>query len=128
MQDKAIWDGLEQTCVAGRFQVIPKEDTLKLLGDQENLALVLDGGNHITAFVTTFGRIIFAKILFQYAAHTESSAAMLERTLRMVFISEPVALIVAMASDKDSYNFCTQLLPGLYSSLFRGLTLLYVYL
>ena len=65
MQDEAIWAGLEQTCVAGRFQVIPKEDTLKLLGDQENLALVLDGGNHITAFVTTFGRIIFAEILFQ---------------------------------------------------------------
>lgn len=128
MQDKAIWAGLEQTCVAGRFQVIPKEDTLKLLGDQENLALVLDGGNHITAFVTTFGRIICAKILFQYAAHTESSAAMLARTLRMVFPSEPVAFIIAMASDKDSYNFCTQLLPGLYSSLFRGLTLLNVYL
>ena len=45
---------------------------------------------------------------------------MLARTLRMVFPSEPVAFIIAMASDKDSYNFCTQLLPGLYSSLFRG--------
>ena len=58
MQDKAIWDGLEQTCVAGRFQVISKADSLKLLGDQEHLALVLDGGEFIAAFVTTFGIMI----------------------------------------------------------------------
>ena len=57
VQDKAIWAGLEQTCVAGRFQGIPKADTLKLLGDQEHLALVLDGGELIVAFVNTFGII-----------------------------------------------------------------------
>ena len=65
---------------------------------------------------------LFAKILFQYAAHTESSARMLERTLKMVFPSQPVTLIIAMTSDKDFYNFCTQLLPGLYSSLLGELS------
>ena len=58
VQDKAIWAGLEQTCVAGRFQGIPKADTLKLLGDQEHLALVLDGGEFIAAFFSTFGLLI----------------------------------------------------------------------
>jgi folylpolyglutamate synthase/dihydropteroate synthase len=51
-------------------------------------------------------------MLSQFTAHTESSAAMLQRTLSMVFPSEPVAFVIAMASDKDPYSFCRQILPG----------------
>jgi hypothetical protein len=53
VHERAIWSGLEQTCVDGRFQVIPKADTVNLLGDQEHLALVLDGGDLIAAFLAS---------------------------------------------------------------------------
>lgn len=84
VHENSIWSGLEQTFVAGRFHVIPK--AIKLgCGD---LTLVLDG------------------------AHTASSAKALASTLKMVFSSESLALVIAMASDKDHYEFCAQLLSG----------------
>lgn len=86
VQENAIWSGLEQTFVTGRFQIVSKAEAARLGG--EHITLVLDG------------------------AHTASSAKALASTLKMVFPSDPLAFVVAMASDKDHYDFCSQLLSG----------------
>lgn len=85
VQESAIWSGLEHTVVPGRFQIVAKEKAMKL-GCKS--ILVLDG------------------------AHTAGSAKALADTLRMVFPRYPLALVIAMASDKDHYQFSSQLLAG----------------
>ncbi|MCO5586968.1 hypothetical protein L7F22_040913 [Adiantum nelumboides] len=86
VKEDAIWAGLEQTFTLGRFQVIPKADSVKVGCDLSTL--VLDG------------------------AHTASSAKALAITLKIAFPSETLALVVAMASDKDHFEFCLELLSG----------------
>ncbi|MCO5559800.1 hypothetical protein L7F22_013404 [Adiantum nelumboides] len=86
VKEDAIWAGLEQTFTLGRFQVMPKADSVKVGCDLSTL--VLDG------------------------AHTASSAKALASTLKIAFPSETLALVVAMASDKDHFGFFLELLSG----------------
>ncbi|KAH7314751.1 hypothetical protein KP509_21G018900 [Ceratopteris richardii] len=86
VEDDAIWSGLKNTHAIGRFQVMSKAASMKTGCNPSTI--VLDG------------------------AHTGTSAKVLVSTLKMVFSSEPLALVVAMASDKDHVEFCAQLLAG----------------
>lgn len=58
----------------------------------------------MTANVSAFGCIL--------SAHTSGSGAALARTLREVFPEECVAVVVAMASDKDHRGFARAILEG----------------
>lgn len=50
-------------------------------------------------------------------AHTEASAKGLSEVIEAVHRNRPLALVVAMASDKDHFSFAKQLLSGTISSI-----------
>jgi dihydrofolate synthase len=50
------------------------------------------------------------------AAHTDASAKALSDVIRMMHPNGPLALVVAMASDKDHVAFARELLSGAIDS------------
>ncbi|CAM6103318.1 unnamed protein product [Calypogeia fissa] len=86
ISDSAIRLGVESTTISGRFQFLTPLEASKLgsLGS----TVILDG------------------------AHTLGSGEALARTLRDVFPEEYVAMVVAMASDKDHQGFARAILEG----------------
>lgn len=86
-QDRSIRAGLENTFLLGRSQFLSSKET-EVLG-LPGATILLDG------------------------AHTKDSAKALVDTVRMAFPDARVALVVAMASDKDHLAFAREFLSGL---------------
>ncbi|KAJ0101556.1 hypothetical protein Patl1_05233 [Pistacia atlantica] len=86
ISDRSIRAGLQGTCLVGRSQFLtPKEaETLGLPGAK----ILLDG------------------------AHTKDSAKALVDTIQMTLPEAKLAIIVAMASDKDHLAFAREFLSG----------------
>lgn len=53
-----------------------------------------------------------------FAAHTKESANALMNTIRMTFPEASLALVVAMASDKDHIGFAREFLSGILPCIF----------
>ncbi|XP_078174692.1 folylpolyglutamate synthetase family protein isoform X3 [Carex rostrata] len=83
---ESIRSGLEQTRLQGRMQFLTKREASAIGVD--NISLLIDG------------------------AHTEASAKGLSEVIEAVHHDRPLALVVAMASDKDHLSFARQLLSG----------------
>ncbi|KAL2607665.1 hypothetical protein R1flu_026238 [Riccia fluitans] len=86
ISDTSIRLGLENTTMPGRFQFASPSEA-KALGS-DGATIILDG------------------------AHTEGSAAALGNTLTRTFPESCLALVVAMASDKEHLAFARALLQG----------------
>nr|CAD1843305.1 unnamed protein product [Ananas comosus var. bracteatus] len=86
ISDASIRAGLERTKLHGRNQFLTQKEA-SAFGLQE-VSLLVDG------------------------AHTEASAKGLSDVIRMAHPDGPLALVVAMASDKDHLAFARQLLSG----------------
>ncbi|TXG66620.1 hypothetical protein EZV62_007895 [Acer yangbiense] len=86
MSDESIRSGLENTCLVGRSQFLTSEDA-EALG-LPGTTILLDG------------------------AHTKESAKALVETIQMMFPEARLALVVAMASDKDHLAFAREFLSG----------------
>ncbi|KAF3432873.1 hypothetical protein FNV43_RR23975 [Rhamnella rubrinervis] len=86
ISDGSIKDGLQHTCLLGRSQFLTSEEA-EALGLPKAMIL-LDG------------------------AHTKESAKALVETIRMTFPKAHLALVVAMASDKDHVGFAREFLSG----------------
>ncbi|XP_030484564.2 dihydrofolate synthetase isoform X1 [Cannabis sativa] len=84
ISDESIRAGLENTCLLGRSQFLTSEEA-EALG-LSNAILMLDG------------------------AHTKDSAKALVDTIQRTFPGAHLALVVAMASDKDHVGFARELL------------------
>ncbi|KAJ7281205.1 hypothetical protein O6H91_Y364800 [Diphasiastrum complanatum] len=84
IRDTAIQRGLECTFLPGRFQLTTSVEA-RALGSCD-AQVILDG------------------------AHTAGSAIMLAKTLKSFFQDIPLALVVAMASDKDHSAFASAML------------------
>ncbi|XP_062120239.1 dihydrofolate synthetase isoform X2 [Humulus lupulus] len=84
ISDESIRAGLETTCLLGRSQFLTSEEA-EALG-LSNVILMLDG------------------------AHTKDSAKALVDTIQRTFPGAHLALVVAMASDKDHVGFARELL------------------
>ncbi|KAB1204980.1 Folylpolyglutamate synthase [Morella rubra] len=84
--DVSIRAGLEHTFLVGRSQFLTSEET-EALG-LHGVTVLLDG------------------------AHTKESANALVNTIQMTFPEAPLALVVAMASDKDHGGFAREFLSG----------------
>ncbi|RZC84897.1 hypothetical protein C5167_047682 [Papaver somniferum] len=86
ISDESIRVGLEHTCLTGRSQFLtPKEaDAVGLAGT----TILVDG------------------------AHTKESARSLTDTIQLTYPDAPLALVVAMANDKDHLAFAKELLSG----------------
>ncbi|KAI5561909.1 hypothetical protein BDE02_15G018600 [Populus trichocarpa] len=87
ISDRSIRAGLENTFLLGRSQFLSSKET-EVLG-LPGATILLDG------------------------AHTKDSAKALVDTVRMAFPDARVALVVAMASDKDHLAFAREFLSGL---------------
>ncbi|XP_023908562.1 dihydrofolate synthetase isoform X1 [Quercus suber] len=86
ISDGSIRAGLEGTFLLGRSQILTSKET-EALGLHGTMVL-LDG------------------------AHTKESANALVKTIKMTFGVAPLALVVAMASDKDHVGFAREFLSG----------------
>ncbi|KAL5813170.1 hypothetical protein ACOSQ3_028120 [Xanthoceras sorbifolium] len=86
MSDESIRSGLENTCLVGRSQFLTSKDA-EALG-LPGATILLDG------------------------AHTKESAKALVDTIQMTFPESRLALVVAMASDKDHLAFAREFLSG----------------
>ncbi|XP_022764203.1 dihydrofolate synthetase-like isoform X2 [Durio zibethinus] len=86
ISDGSIRAGLENTCLQGRSQFLTSKEaeTLGLPGS----TILLDG------------------------AHTKESAKALLETIQMTFPDSRLAIVVAMASDKDHLAFAKEFLSG----------------
>jgi len=60
--------------------------------------------------VTNFVNLLVISVLF--SAHTKESARALVDTIKMAFPDAPLALVVAMATDKDHAAFAKEFLSG----------------
>uniref|UniRef100_A0A6N2ME49 Mur ligase C-terminal domain-containing protein n=1 Tax=Salix viminalis TaxID=40686 RepID=A0A6N2ME49_SALVM len=87
ISDKSIRAGLENTFLLGRSQFLSSKEA-EVLG-LPGATILLDG------------------------AHTKDSAKALVDTVRMAFPDARVALVVAMASDKDHFAFAREFFSGL---------------
>ncbi|XP_068665205.1 dihydrofolate synthetase [Aristolochia californica] len=87
VSDESIHAGLQKTYLPGRSQFLTGNEA-GVLGLPEGLSVLIDG------------------------AHTEASAKGLADTIRMAYPKGPVALVVAMASDKDHLAFAREMLSG----------------
>jgi folylpolyglutamate synthase/dihydropteroate synthase len=65
-------------------------------------------------------------VLLVVAAHTEGSAIALAKTLRDAFPKASLALVVAMACDKDHSAFAQALLKGKHNYLYFSLFICHV--
>ncbi|KAL4594904.1 hypothetical protein ACB092_12G053200 [Castanea dentata] len=86
ISDGSIRAGLEHTFLLGRSQILTSKET-EALG-LHGTTVLLDG------------------------AHTNESANALVKTIKMTFGKAPLALVVAMASDKDHVGFAREFLSG----------------
>ncbi|KAI9161448.1 hypothetical protein LWI28_017580 [Acer negundo] len=86
MSDESLRSGLENTCLVGRSQFLTSKDA-EALG-LPGTTILLDG------------------------AHTKESAKALVETIQMTFPEARLALVVAMANDKDHLAFARQFLSG----------------
>ncbi|XP_075633508.1 dihydrofolate synthetase-like [Castanea sativa] len=86
ISDGSIRAGLECTFLLGRSQILTSKET-EALG-LHGTTILLDG------------------------AHTKESANALVKTIKMTFGEAPLALMVAMASDKDHVGFARGFLSG----------------
>jgi len=86
ISDGSIRAGLEHTFLLGRSQILTSKET-EALG-LHGTTVLLDG------------------------AHTKESANALVKTIKMTFGEAPLALVVAMASDKDHVGFAREFLSG----------------
>ncbi|XP_059434077.1 dihydrofolate synthetase isoform X1 [Corylus avellana] len=86
ISDGSIRAGLERAFLLGRSQFLTQKET-EALG-LHGATVLLDG------------------------AHTKESANALVNTIRMIFPEAPLALVVAMASDKDHVGFAREFLSG----------------
>ncbi|TXG71125.1 hypothetical protein EZV62_006060 [Acer yangbiense] len=86
MSDESLRSGLENTCLVGRSQFLTSKDA-EALG-LSGTTILLDG------------------------AHTKESAKALVETIKMTFPEARLALVVAMASDKDHLAFAREFLSG----------------
>ncbi|XP_075648536.1 dihydrofolate synthetase isoform X2 [Castanea sativa] len=86
ISDGSIRAGLERTFLLGRSQILTSKET-EALG-LHGTTVLLDG------------------------AHTKESANALVKTIKMTFGEAPLALVVAMASDKDHVGFAREFLSG----------------
>ncbi|KAM4068822.1 hypothetical protein ACB094_12G041900 [Castanea mollissima] len=84
ISDGSIMAGLERTFLLGRRQILTSKET-EALG-LHGTTVLLDG------------------------AHTKESANALVKTIKMTFGEAPLALVVAMASDKDHVGFAREFL------------------
>ncbi|KAL4593917.1 hypothetical protein ACB092_M007000 [Castanea dentata] len=86
ISDGSIRAGLERTFLLGRSQILTSKETESL--GLHGTTVLLDG------------------------AHTKESANALVKTIEMTFGEAPLALVVAMASDKDHVGFAREFLSG----------------
>ncbi|KAI9187319.1 hypothetical protein LWI28_026753 [Acer negundo] len=86
MSDESLRSGLENTCLVGRSQFLTSKDA-EALG-LPGMTILLDG------------------------AHTKESAKALVETMQMTFPQARLALVVAMASDKNHLAFAREFLSG----------------
>ncbi|GLT76301.1 hypothetical protein SLA2020_479710 [Shorea laevis] len=86
ISDGSIRVGLEKTCLPGRGQFLTSKESEKL--GLEGASVLLDG------------------------AHTKESAKALLQMIKMAFPGARLALVVAMASDKDHLGFAKEFLSG----------------
>ncbi|GMN44459.1 hypothetical protein TIFTF001_013662 [Ficus carica] len=86
ISDGSIRAGLENTCLLGRSQFLTSMEAERL--GLSKAMIMLDG------------------------AHTKESAKALVHTIRMTFPGARLALVVAMASDKDHVGFAREFLSG----------------
>ncbi|XP_075649674.1 dihydrofolate synthetase-like [Castanea sativa] len=86
ISDGSITAGLERTFLLGRRQILTSKET-EALG-LHGTTVLLDG------------------------AHTKESANALVKTIKMTFGEAPLALVVAMASDKDHVGFAREFLSA----------------
>ncbi|XVF12624.1 hypothetical protein REPUB_Repub08aG0135000 [Reevesia pubescens] len=86
ISDGSIRAGLENTCLPGRSQFLTSKEA-ETLGLQGSTVLI-DG------------------------AHTKESAKALLETIQMTFPDSRLAIVVAMASDKDHLSFAKEFLSG----------------
>ncbi|PKI52124.1 hypothetical protein CRG98_027540 [Punica granatum] len=86
VSEEAIRAGLERTYLLGRSQFLLRDEASKL--KLSGATVLLDG------------------------AHTKDSARALVNTIKMVFPAPRLALVVAMASDKDHIGFAKEFLSG----------------
>ncbi|KAG9448401.1 hypothetical protein H6P81_014529 [Aristolochia fimbriata] len=87
VSDDSILAGLKKTYLPGRSHFLTAKEA-KVLGLPEGLSVLIDG------------------------AHTEASAESLADTIRMAYPKGHIALVVAMASDKDHLAFAREMLAG----------------
>lgn len=64
----------------------------------------------LSRLVTNFVNLVIISVLF--SAHTKESARALVETIKMTFPDAPLALVVAMARDKDHVAFAKEFLSG----------------
>ena len=97
--------GLESVVLPGRFQVLRLDTSLG--GDANS-----DNNDDNSPGFDRHGGAQNDELLFAVldGAHTPESAAALSSTLRTAFPTAPVALVLAMASDKDHRGVCAALL------------------
>ncbi|GKV19839.1 hypothetical protein SLEP1_g30050 [Rubroshorea leprosula] len=86
ISDGSIRVGLEKTCLPGRGQFLTSKESEKL--GLQGASVLLDG------------------------AHTKESAKALLQMIKMAFPGARLALVVAMASDKDHFGFAKEFLSG----------------
>ncbi|GLU09066.1 hypothetical protein SLE2022_259430 [Rubroshorea leprosula] len=86
ISDGSIRVGLEKTCLPGRGQFLTSKESEKL--GLQGASVLLDG------------------------AHTKESAKALLQMIKMAFPGARLALVVAMASDKDHFGFAKEFLKG----------------
>ncbi|XP_044472721.1 dihydrofolate synthetase isoform X2 [Mangifera indica] len=86
ISDKSIRAGLEGTCLVGRSQFLTSKE-VEALG-MPGATILLDG------------------------AHTKDSAKALVDTIKMTFPEAKLAMVIAMATDKDHLAFAREFLSG----------------
>ncbi|KAL5993530.1 hypothetical protein ACLOJK_014455 [Asimina triloba] len=95
VSDKSIHAGLEQTYLLGRGQFLTNKE-IELVG-LTGVSVLIDGGLPDTNY---------------FSAHTEASAKGLVDIIKKAYPDGALALVVAMASDKNHVAFARQLLLG----------------
>ncbi|XP_052290275.1 dihydrofolate synthetase isoform X3 [Citrus sinensis] len=93
ISDGSVRAGLENTCLVGRTQFLTSKQA-ELLG-LPGATILVDGGD-----------------FYSFVAHTKESAKALVDTIQMTFPQARLALVVAMAIDKDHLAFAKEFLSG----------------
>ena len=131
ISDGSIRSGLENTCLLGRSQFLTSKEA-ETLGLSKSM-IMLDGGYFLsTLFIYAiyflmevspfffFWIVVYScisciayDVLICLSAHTKDSARAVVHTIQMTFPGAHLALVVAMASDKDHVGFAREFLSGI---------------